>query len=217
MTKGLYLSLMHYYNTHRKEFRNIMDTGCFYFEGMNDYETKLIVISVGNGSDIISSHIPIVYLPKLVTEEEITKKGKLSTRGPGNAEFKSVKTAAVLSKAPTEIAIQTINTTLTEYSTKKRNQIVEFTIESIKKQFNMHYKNQVDESEVNNKIDYVLKEYLGRSLRAPVFGKVGIGFQLNFRPTQGFPIFPISDSVRIGFLGVFPTEMLSEIENRKFN
>ena len=58
---------------------------------------------------------------------------------------------------------------------------------------------------------------LGQSLRAPVFGEVGIGFQLNFRPTQGFPIFAISDAVWIGFLGGFPTEMLSEIENRKFN
>ena len=57
----------------------------------------------------------------------------------------------------------------------------------------------------------------GQSLRAPVFGKVGIGFQLNFRPTQGFSIFAISDTVWIGFLGGFPTEMLSEIENRKFN
>ena len=69
-------------------------------------------------------------------------------------------------------------------------------------------------------ISYFVQPYgltLGRSLCAPVFGKVGIGFQLNFRPTQGFPIFSISDSVSIGFSDDFPIETLSEIENWKFN
>ena len=47
-------------------------------------------------------------------------------------------------------------------------------------------------------------------LCALVFGKVGIGFQLNFRPTQGFSISSFSDSVWIGFLGVFPTQKLPE-------
>ena len=58
---------------------------------------------------------------------------------------------------------------------------------------------------------------LGRSLCAPVFGKVGIGFQLNFQ-------FSISDSVSVGKSSKHPIETLSEIEKigkpwvgRKFN
>ena len=160
MTKGLYASLMHYNNTHRKDFKNIMDIGCFYFEGRNDYETKLIVISVGNDSDIVSSHVPNAYLESLMTAEEISKKRKLSVRGPDNKEFKSVKTAAVLSKSLTEIIIKSIDSTLTEYSTDKRNQIIECAIQSIRKQFNIHHKINVDDSEINNKIVYSLKDYL---------------------------------------------------------
>ena len=137
-----------------------MDIGCFYFEGRNDYETKLIVISVGNGSDIVSSHVPNAYLESLMTAEEISKKRKLSVRGPGNKEFKSVKTAAVLSKSLTEIIIKSIDSTLTEYSTDKRNQIIECAIQSIRKQFNIHHKINVDDSEINNKIVDSLKDYL---------------------------------------------------------
>ena len=52
MSKQLYNSLMTYNKSNRVKFKSIMESGCFYFEGRNDYSIKLIVISVGNGRDI---------------------------------------------------------------------------------------------------------------------------------------------------------------------
>ena len=52
MSKQLYNSLMTYNKSNRVKFKSIMESGCFYFVGRNDYSIKLIVISVGNGSDI---------------------------------------------------------------------------------------------------------------------------------------------------------------------
>ena len=58
MTMQLYESLMIYNKANRVKFKNLLDLGKFSFEGRSEYKSILLVITVGNGKDIISSHIP---------------------------------------------------------------------------------------------------------------------------------------------------------------
>ena len=118
MSKQLYNSLMTYNKANRVKFKTMMESGCFYFEGKNDYCTKLIVISVGNGGDIKSSHVPEQYLQSISAIMRVNNKRKFTVRGPGSKDFKTLITASVLSKPLTEIIIRTIEQTLTEYSIK---------------------------------------------------------------------------------------------------
>ena len=160
MSKQLYNSLMTYNKANRVKFKTMMETGCFYFEGRNDYSTKLIVISVGNGSDIKSSHVPEQYLQNISANTTVNNKRKYGVRGPGSKDFKTPITASVLSKPLTEIIIRTIEQTLTEYSIIKRNQIIEFAIQNVRKQFSVHVEKSEDVSEINNKVVDSIKTYL---------------------------------------------------------
>ena len=58
MTKGIYDSMMSYSKSNRLEFKNLLSMGNFKFEGRNDYKTRLLVLTVGYGGDVISSHVP---------------------------------------------------------------------------------------------------------------------------------------------------------------
>ena len=50
----------------RVKYKNLLALGNFSFEGRSDYSTRLIVVTVGNGSDIISSHIPKEWTQQFV-------------------------------------------------------------------------------------------------------------------------------------------------------
>ena len=58
MTAQLYESLMMYNKANRVKFKNLFDLDKFSFKERSEYKSILIVITVGNGKDIISSHIP---------------------------------------------------------------------------------------------------------------------------------------------------------------
>ena len=155
----------------RVKYKNLLALGNFSFEGRSDYSTRLIVVTVGNGSDIISSHIPKEWTQQFVSrdcledslEEEkeiVGKKRKASIRGPGNKDFRSARSAAVLSRSLTESAIETINDTIGQYSQTKNNEIIECFIQNIMKQFNINETKKVENAELNNKLVAPLKGYL---------------------------------------------------------
>lgn len=58
MTQYIYNALMSYSKSNRLEFKSLISMGNFYFEGRKDYKTRLLVLTVGNGGDVISSHVP---------------------------------------------------------------------------------------------------------------------------------------------------------------
>ena len=164
MTQDIYNALMSYSKSNRLEFKSLISMGNFYFEGRNDYKTRLLVLTVGNGGDVISSHVPKQFTERKEEcneeEDNVGSKRKISVRGPGNKEFKSMKSASVISKALTENIIHFIDSMIDEYSALKKNQIIECLVLTIKKHFNVHGKEKSDESEINNKIVGSLKEYL---------------------------------------------------------
>ena len=99
MTAQLYESLMIYNKANRVKFKNLLDLGKFSSAGRNVYKSILIVITVGNGKDIISSHIPSEWMQHVDEEKEklieqiddevVGSKRKATVRGPGSKGFKS--------------------------------------------------------------------------------------------------------------------------------
>ena len=71
-------------------------------------------------------------------KEVVGVKRKASIRGPGNKDFRSARSAAVLSRSLTESAIETINNTIGQYSQTKKNEIIECFIQNIRKQYNIN-------------------------------------------------------------------------------
>jgi hypothetical protein len=62
MTSNIYEGLMSYSRTHRIKFLSLLAMGNLSFEGRSNYKARLLVVTVGNGSNIISSHIPQQWL-----------------------------------------------------------------------------------------------------------------------------------------------------------
>ena len=168
MTPQLYESLMTYNKANRVKFKSLLDLGKFSFEGRSEYKSILLVITVGNGKDIISSHIPSQWMQHV--DEEVKKAiedideevvgSKEAVRGPGCKDFKSSKTAAVLSRSLADAVLKVINDSLGEYQINKRKEIIECLIQSIRKQLNMNEGIKSNCVEFNGKVVSSLKEYL---------------------------------------------------------
>ena len=105
----LYECLMTYNKANRVKFKNLLDLGKFSFEGRSEYKSILLVVTVGNGKDVLSSHIPKQWLQQVdekmkkemieeFNQETVGSKRKAAVRGPGSKNFKSTKSATVLSK-----------------------------------------------------------------------------------------------------------------------
>ena len=165
MTSNIYEGLLGYSRTCKLKFRSLLATGNFGFEGRSNYKTRLLVVTVGNGNNIISSHIPQQWLaiidePRENIDDDIEQKAK---RGPGVKDFQNERSAKAASKEVTETVIGDINSALLNYSVQKKNQMIECIIGSVRKQFDIHNEKEVDannNSEVNNKIVFTLREYL---------------------------------------------------------
>lgn len=166
----MYESLMAYNKANRVKFKNLLDLGRFSFEGRSEYNSILLVVTVGNGEDVLSSHIPKEWLQKVdeeVKEEMIGKnnqeivgsKRKAKVRGPGSKDFKSAKTAAVLSKPLLDKILKIIGAEVGEYQVNNRNEIIEHLIQSIWKQQNISEKMKDDCAKFNSKIVYSLREF----------------------------------------------------------
>ena len=136
---------MTYNKANRVKFKNLLDLGKFSFEGRSEYKSILLIVTVGNGKDILSSHIPKQWLPHVNEEmkegfieennqEIVGCKRKATVRGPGSKNFKSTKTAAVLSKALSDKILKIIDAEVAYYQVNKRNKIVECLIQRIRKQ-----------------------------------------------------------------------------------
>ena len=85
---------------------------------------------MGNGKDVLSSHIPKQWLQQVDEEikekmkeemieelnhETVGSKRKAAVRAPGSKNFKSTKSAAVLSKTLSDKILQIINAEIGEY------------------------------------------------------------------------------------------------------
>lgn len=166
MTKGIYEALMNYSKLRKVKYENLLRSANFYFEGRNNYDTKMIVLTVGNDSTIFSSQIPAEWLidDSVVVEEEdvaIGAKRKIgSSRGPGNKDFKSAKPANAISKMLSDTIIEVMNNKLNDYSVIKKKTIIDGIILNIKKQYNLHDRNSANSNDINNQIVNSLREYL---------------------------------------------------------
>ena len=170
MNLKLYESLMAYNKANRVKFKNLLDLGRFSFEGRSEYNSILLVVTVGNGEDVLSSHIPKEWLHKMDEEvkeemigennqEIVGSKRKAKVRGPGSKDFKSAKTAAVLSKPLLDKILKIISAEVGEYQVNNRNEIIEHLIQSIRKQQNINDRMKDDCAKFNSKIVYSLREF----------------------------------------------------------
>ena len=176
MTKEIYDALMSYKKAKKAKYENLLISGNFYFEGRNNYNTKMIVLTVGNGSIILSSQIPQEWLrdDSVVVDREVEdhsaivevdlaiggKRKIAPSRDPGNKDFKSAKPANALSKLLSDTMIEIMNNKLNDYSVIKKKKVVEGIILNIKKQYNLHDRNSANYNEINNQIVKSLIEYL---------------------------------------------------------
>ena len=71
---------MSYSKSNRLEFKSLISMGNFYFEGRIDYKTRLLVLTVGNGGDVISSHVPKQFTER---KEECNEEEKSVQGSPG--------------------------------------------------------------------------------------------------------------------------------------
>ena len=160
--------LMAYNKANRVKFKYLLDPSQFSFEGRSEYNSILLVVTVGNGKDVLSSHIPEEWLQKVDEEvkekmieennqEIVGSKRKVKVRGPGSKDFKSVKTAAVLSKPLLDKVLKIISAEVGEYQVNKRNETTECLIQSIRKQQNINERIKDDCAKFNSKIAYSLR------------------------------------------------------------
>ena len=111
MTQLIYDNLVIYARNNRLEYKNLLAMGDFCFEGRSNYYKTMIIVTVGNGTDIKSSHVPEKWLPEEVTSaispeitlSEISASQKRKVyRGPGVKEFKPARIVTVTSKVLTK-------------------------------------------------------------------------------------------------------------------
>jgi hypothetical protein len=109
MNTKIYEALMSYSKSNKMKYNSLQCQGNFKFEGRNTYASKLIEVTVSNGGGIVSSHVPSNWFKQIQIEEEeqeaeVGMKRKISVRGPGNKDFKSLKSASktIASKQITE-------------------------------------------------------------------------------------------------------------------
>ena len=170
MNSKLYECLMAYNKANRVKFKNLLDLGKFSFEGRSEYNSIQLVVTVGDGKDVLSSHIPKEWLQQVDDEvkeevleennqEIVGSKRKATVRGPGSKDFKSVKTAAVLSKPLLDKVLKIINAEVGEYQVNKRNEVIECLIKSIRKQLNINERIKDDCAKFNSKIVDSLREF----------------------------------------------------------
>lgn len=91
VNKELYTTLMKYSRKYSQKFKVLMDVGNFGFEGTNYDTNKQIVLNIGDGNQVVKSHIPLEFLPKNVVIEAVGQKQKANSRGPGRESFKSAR------------------------------------------------------------------------------------------------------------------------------
>ena len=115
MSKSIYTSLMIFRGNNRALFDSMLTMGNFSFDGPSVYEKRRTVIVIPDGKSTVGSFIPSSFTGEIQEEvQEFGAKRKKSPgeRGPGNADFKSKRTAHVVSKQIHEDMIRKINENL---------------------------------------------------------------------------------------------------------
>ena len=161
MNKGIYSALMKYSKSNKIQFLSLISRGFFYFEGRNDYGTKLLVYTKSNGADRIGSQIPAEWLPLPVVIEEAAPKRRLERdeRGPGKKDYSSNKNANQVTKLISENTFKIIDELLVGYNNTKINQIIKGLILRMRKCYNVY--ESKNKKEINkDKIVESLKNYL---------------------------------------------------------
>ena len=152
---------MKYSKSNKNQYLSLISKGGFYFEGRNDYKTKLLVYAKSNGANRIGSHIPAEWLPLPVIIEEATPKRRLERgeRGPGKRDYSSNKNANQVTKMISENVFKIIDELLVGYNNTKINQIIEGLIVRMRKCYNV-YESKNKKENINDKIVESLKTYL---------------------------------------------------------
>ena len=107
MTKSIYSSLMVFRGNNRALFDNMLTMGNFSFDGPSVYEKRRVVIVIPDGKLTVGSFIPPSFMGEAevvqeiqdeVQESGVKRKKSPGERGPGKGDFKSKRTAHIMSK-----------------------------------------------------------------------------------------------------------------------
>ena len=100
--------------------------GNFFFDGPSVYEKRRVVIVIPDGKLTVGSFIPPSFMGEIeetkeeVQESGVKRKKSPGERGPGKGDFKSKRTAYILSKQIHEDIVRMINENLKSNSNENK-------------------------------------------------------------------------------------------------
>ena len=167
MTKSIYTSMMVFKGNNRALFDSMLTMGNFSFDGPSVYEKRRVVIVIPDGKLTVGSFIPPSFMGEIeeikdeVQESGVKRKKSPGERGPGKGDFKSKRTAHILSKQIHEDIVRMINENLKSNSNENnKKEIIRAALNEVKKHFDCYESKQNETSDASDAVVHSAQKYL---------------------------------------------------------
>ena len=174
MSKAIYNSVMDFKGRNRALFNTTLTMSNISFEGPSVYEKRRVIIVIPDGKLITGSAIPpcffgeteetkteAIQTEEILTESSAKRKKSPGERGPGKSDFKSRRTASILSKQINERIVEIINENLKCNSNQNnRKQLIKATLEYVRKHFDVEDSKDLDYAGAETAVVHSAKKYI---------------------------------------------------------